>query len=145
MPTDVLRVQVVVGGNHGNTAFQFGASVSVELSDDRIIDFEVSICELICCKDTGHLLEETILQRLTSGLEIISTFQLHLFTDVESGVLLIEYHDPSLNVTPGHISITEVFVTGDLAFQAMALGKELMAGHHCMQCKASRQQFTDSC
>jgi len=145
MPTDVLRVQVVVGGDHGNTSFQFGASVSVKLSDDHIINFKVSICKLICRKDTGHLLEETILQRLTSGLEIISTFQLHLFTDVESGVLLIEYHDPSLNVTPGHIPITEVVVTGDLAFQAMALGKESMAGHHCMQCKASRQQFTDSC
>ena len=59
-------------------------------------------------------------------------------------MLLIEYRDPSSNITPGHIPITEVFVTGDLAFQAMALGKELMAGHHCMQCKASRQQFTDS-
>jgi hypothetical protein len=73
---------------------------------------------------------ETILQQLTSGLEIISTFQLHLFTNVESGVLLIEYRNPSSNVTPGHIPITEVFVT-DLAFQAMALGKESMAGHHC--------------
>ena len=62
MPTNVLRVQVVVGGNHGDTAFQFGVSVSVKLSDDRIIDFEVSICKLICRKDTGHLLEETILQ-----------------------------------------------------------------------------------
>jgi hypothetical protein len=60
-------------------------------------------------------------------------------------VLFIEYRDPSSNVTPGHIPITEVFVTGDLAFQAMALGKELMAEHHYMQCKASRQQFTDSC
>jgi hypothetical protein len=30
-PTDVLSVQVVVGGDHGNTAFQFGASVSVKL------------------------------------------------------------------------------------------------------------------
>ena len=145
MPTDVLHVQVVVGCDHGNTAFRFGASVSVKLSNDRIIDFEVSTCELICRKDTGRLLEETILQQLTSGLEIISTFQLHLFTDVESGVLLIEYRDPSSNVTPGHIPITEVVVTGDLAFQAMAFGKELMAGHHCMQCKASRQQFTDSC
>ena len=81
MPTDVHRVQIVVGGDHGDTAFQFGASVSVELSDNRIIDFKVSICELICRKDTGRLLEETILQQLTSGLEIISTFQLHLFTD----------------------------------------------------------------
>ena len=62
MPTNVLRVQAVIGSDHGNTAFQFGASVSVELSDDRIIDFKVSICELTCRKDTGRLLEETILQ-----------------------------------------------------------------------------------
>jgi hypothetical protein len=62
MPTDVLCVQVVVGGDHGNTAFQFGASVSVELSNDLIIDFKVSICGLICRKDTGRLREETILQ-----------------------------------------------------------------------------------
>ena len=62
MPTDVLRVQVVVGGDHGNTTFQFGMSVSVKLSDGRIINFKVSICKLICRKDTGRLIEETILQ-----------------------------------------------------------------------------------
>ena len=61
-PSSVRRVQMIVGGDHGDTAFQFGASVSVELSEDRIIDFEVSICERICHKDTGRLLEETILQ-----------------------------------------------------------------------------------
>jgi hypothetical protein len=43
---------VIVGGDHGNTAFQFGASVSVDLIGIRIIDFEVSVCELICCEDT---------------------------------------------------------------------------------------------
>ena len=122
MPTNIIHVQDVVGGNHDDTAFQFGASVSVELSDDRIIDFEVSICELICRKDTGRH-EETILQQLTSGLEIISTFQLHLCTDDESNVLVVKYRhrNPRLNVTPGHISNTEVFVMGDLAFQAMAI------------------------
>jgi hypothetical protein len=94
MPTDVLHVHVVVGGDHGDTAFQFATSVSVKLTDDCIIDFEVSVCELICRKDTGRLLEETILQQLMSGLEIISTFQLHLCTDIESGVLVVEYRDP---------------------------------------------------
>jgi hypothetical protein len=59
-PSDVIRVQVVVGGNHGDTAFQFGASVSVELANNRIIDFKVSVCELICRKDTGCLIKETI-------------------------------------------------------------------------------------
>ena len=48
MLTNVLCVQVVVGGNHGNTAFQFGMSVSVKLTNNCIINFEVSVCELIC-------------------------------------------------------------------------------------------------
>jgi hypothetical protein len=55
-PADVLRIQAVAGGDHGDTAFQFGASVSAELSNGEIIDFEVSVCELICRKDTGRLI-----------------------------------------------------------------------------------------
>jgi hypothetical protein len=51
-PSEVAHVQVVVGRDHGDTAFQFGASISVELNDARINDFEVSVCELICRKDT---------------------------------------------------------------------------------------------
>jgi hypothetical protein len=137
MLADVLCVHVVAGGNHGNTAFQFGASVLVELTNGSTINFEVLTCKLICRKDTGRLLEETILRRLTSGLEIISTFQLHLFIDDESGALVIEYRQHGLtpNAIPSHTPTTEVFVTGNLAFQAMSLGKELMAGHWCMQCK----------
>ncbi len=53
-PVDVLRIQAVAGGDHGNTAFQFGASVSAELSGGEIMDFDVSVCELICLKDTGR-------------------------------------------------------------------------------------------
>ncbi len=52
MPSNVERVQVVAGGNHGDTAFQFGASVSVHLTSNRIIDFEVAVCKLTCHKDT---------------------------------------------------------------------------------------------
>jgi len=33
--------------------------------------------------------------------------------------------------------IVDIYLTGDLAFQAMALGKESMAGWWCMQCKAN--------
>jgi hypothetical protein len=62
-PADVLRIQAVAGGNHGDTASQFGASVSAELSGGEIIDLEVSVCELICRKDTGRLIESTIYYR----------------------------------------------------------------------------------
>jgi hypothetical protein len=63
-------------------------------------------------------------------------FQLHLFTDVESGVLVVEYREPYSNAIHDHIPITEVFVMCDLAFHAMALGKESMVRHHCILCKA---------
>jgi hypothetical protein len=147
MPADVLCVNVVAGGDCSDTAFQFGAPVLVELANGSTINFEVLTCEFICCKDTGRLLEESILQQLTSGLEIISTFQLHLFIDDKSGSLVVEYrqHGPTPNVIPSHTPTTKVFVTGDLAFQAMSLGKESMAGHWCMQCKASRHQFAANC
>ncbi len=108
---------MVVGGNHGDTAFQFGASVSVELADNCIIDFEVSVCKLICRKDTGCLLEQTILPRLTDGLEIIATFELQIFNDDECGMLVAEYRrhaGPIQNATPSHIPTTKVFVMGDL-------------------------------
>ena len=69
---------MVVGGNHGDTAFQFSVSVSVDLSDDRITDFEVSFCESICCKDTVKLIERMFLTRRTKDLEIIAKWLLHV-------------------------------------------------------------------
>ena len=42
-PSEVARVQVIVGGDLGDTAFQSGMSISVELNDARNINFEVSV------------------------------------------------------------------------------------------------------
>jgi hypothetical protein len=147
-PYDVIRVQVVVGGDHGDTTFQFGVSVSVELADNCIINFEVSVCKLICRKDTGRLIKETILTRLSSGLEVISTFDLHIYNHHDNGALVVKCrHAGQIQTAPtlSHVPISEVFVTGNLALQAMALGKESMVGHWCMQCKATRLKFTDDC
>ncbi len=59
--------------------FQFGASVSVDLRDDTTqINFKVSVCELICRKDTAKLIEKTILPRLTDGLKVVAMWYLHI-------------------------------------------------------------------
>jgi hypothetical protein len=39
--------------------------------------------------------------------------------------------------------IINIYVTGNLGFQAMALGKKSMAGHWCMQCTSSKARFLD--
>ncbi len=138
MPSNVAHVQVVAGGDHGDTAFQFGASVSVHLTDNRIIYFEVSVCELICRKDMSKLIKTTILSRLTRGLEIVATWHLHIENN-EQGQIECEFKDArSIN------SLTiDTYVTGNLAFQAIALGKELMAGWWCMLCKSPWSKFMD--
>jgi hypothetical protein len=139
-PADVLCIQAVTGGDHGDTAFQFGASVSAELSGGEIIDFEVSVCELICRKDTGRLFESTILPTLTSGLKVVATSPLHIYEDNE-GNTICKFGE-NLPTTQ-HIATTiphiDLYITGDLAFQAMALGKESMSGHWCTQCTMQMQ------
>ena len=86
-PADILCIQAVAGGDHGDTASQFGASVSAELSGGEIIDFEVSVCKLICRKDTGRLIKSTILPTLTSRLNIVATSPLHIYEDDEGNTI----------------------------------------------------------
>jgi hypothetical protein len=135
-PSDVACIQVVVGGDHRDMAFQFGASVSVRVIGNRIIDFEVSVCELICRKDTGKLIESMILTQLTQGLEILATWNLHIEMN-NNTALVCEFKQTCLYSS----HLVDIYVTGDLAFQVMALRKESMAGWCCMLCKASRAQF----
>lgn len=141
-PLDIKHVWVVAGGDHGDTAFQFGASVSVELCDGNLLEFEVSIAELICRKDTGALIQKTILPRLTAGLKVVATKPLHVYHD-DNGELLCGFNPPSVQTSSKEFKI-DVYITGDLAFQAIALGKEGMAPHWCTLCKAHKKKFLDS-
>jgi len=98
-PSDVLSVQVVVGGDHGNTAFQFMASISVKLCDGNIIEFEVSACELICRKDTAKLIESLILPRLTTGLLVMATYPLHIQRRAQKNPMQVQ---PKPNMLSNH-------------------------------------------
>ena len=54
-PSNVLSIQFMVGGDHGDTAFQFGAMyLSSFVMETFIIEFEVSACKLICRKDAEN-------------------------------------------------------------------------------------------
>jgi hypothetical protein len=140
-PSNVERVQVFVGGDHGDVAFQFGASITVEMIDGQIIDFKISVCEVICRKDTEKLIERTILPQLTNGLEVMKLIPLCISVNTDDGKLVCKYNrTPSIgSATP----IVDVYVTGNLAFPAMALGKESIVGHWCIQCASSKARFLD--
>jgi hypothetical protein len=69
------------------------------------------------------LIKQTILPRLTPGIEIVATWHLYIERS-EQGQILCEFRQTCFQ----NSHLVDMYVTGDLAFQAMALGKELMAG-----------------
>jgi hypothetical protein len=96
-PSDIERVQVVVGGDHGDVAFQFGTSITVEMIDGQIIEFKISVCKVICRKDTAKLIEHTILPWLTNVLEVVKLISLCISVNTDDGELVCEYNrTPSL-------------------------------------------------
>jgi hypothetical protein len=143
-PSSVQHDRVVAGGDHGDVAFQFRVSVHIEISDGSTIYFEVSVLELICRKDTAKLIEATILPGLTSGLKKVATLSLHIHHDEQDGKIHCKFSNTSTILSPQHLMTIEkvdYYITGDLAFQAMSMGRESMARYWCMHCLANRPQF----
>jgi len=143
-PKTVKRVTTVWGGDHGGDAFQFGANVKVHFNDGTDpFDFEISACEVICRTDSAELLEKTVVDGLTVGLEKISNSKLFIYRD-EDNRLKCCYDEMPHGVTEDNAKCMNklfMYVTGDLAFYAMALGRESMSGHWCFLCKMCRTMF----
>jgi hypothetical protein len=141
--SDVKTVFAVVGGDHGDMAFQYGVAITAELQDGEQLYFEVCCCKLICRKDTSVLLEKTILPHLTTGLKIISTQPLNIYLNANDTLLCTSF-TPLNEQTNNPVTIqVSVFITGNLAFQAMIMGIEAMSGHHCLMCQLIRKEFND--
>lgn len=140
-PSQVKKVHAVIGGDHGNTAFQFSAAIKAILESGEEVYCEILACELICRTDSSELLERTILPRLSKGLEIMAMTNLHIYSTDENS-LLCSFTPPPIQIDEQHTILeVQIFVTGDLSFQAMTLGREDMSGKHCMMCKTSGTQM----
>jgi hypothetical protein len=116
----VQHGRVVAGGNHGDVAFQFGASAHIEISDGSTIYFEVSVLELICKKDAAKLIEATILPGLTSGLKKMATLSLHIHHEEQDGKIHCKFSNTSSILSPQHLMTIEkvdCYITCDLTFQ----------------------------
>jgi len=70
----------------------------------------------------------------------VATFPLNIYADDEGNI--ISKFGETCSTTqhaPTTIPHVDLYITGDLAFQANALGKESMSGHWCMQCTVQMQ------
>ena len=144
---NIKRVDVIAGGDHGCGAFVAGAKVVVTFSDKSSVYFDVSVAEVLCRKDNAEVLEKTILTELTKGLKTMAENEMHIIRKKNGDYDCVfgKMCDVAATLEEGDIIVkalkVHLYVTGDLAFYAMVLGKEGMSGHWCHLCKISRKDF----
>ena len=147
VPSDVERVDIITGGDHGLGAFVAGSRIVV-IADERRQDddgrpiesfsFEISVAEILCRKDNAKILSESIKDELTKGLEQLATSEINFYLSSEGEIdcALVD-ESREMSVKPN------LYVVGDLAFYGMVLGKESMSGHWCHLCQLSAKEFAD--
>ena len=151
LPEDIERIDIIAGGDHGKGAFVAGARIVVKLADNaksakgddvQSFSFEISVAEIICRKDNAEILELTIKDELTKGLDTLATEPLHFFLDATNK---IQCSVGTNNLAPANGDVcthnANMYIVGDLAFYGMILGKESMSGTHCHLCKLPAAEF----
>jgi len=151
---DIERIDVVVGADHGKGAFQAGAKVIVTTkhnANDKVEmkshTFEISVAEVICKKDNAKVLQLTCNKRLTAGLKTIARSDLVVQEDV-TGYITCSFLPATTNLPESDTTTSirtraNLYVTGDLAFYGMVLGRESMMGNWCYLCHLSHSEFSE--
>ena len=159
----------MAGGDHGLGAFVVGCKLIVTLNgkvariddveslcdtdtdddeEDDVIEsfsFEISVAEVICRKDNSVVLAKTIKKKLTEGLKTVALDDLRIFEDDE-GLVDCEFVERTESTEASEnesLLRVVVYVTGDLAFYAIVLGREGMSGKHCYLCQLSASEYKD--
>ena len=146
-PSNVYEVQVVLGGDFGDKAFHFVAEVTAFLNDgSEPVYFEFIVSELICKSESAPLLEATIVPRLKEGLKLITDKRLQI-KSTDDGMLVCSFvtaavlYPMTSSTSDSKQILVDIYIIGDLKFQAALFGRAGMSGHHCMWCKLKRKEF----
>ena len=113
---DISRIDVTVGGYHGQGAFRFPMKLLFIIKSAKNVERESSVVYILCKQDNGDILKNTIVNKLQD-----------LFK------LMIE----TISIDNHQLSIDNLYVTGDLAFLVILLGKEFSSPKWCFKCKVN--------
>ena len=135
-PANIEFVQVVNGGDHGKQKFRFTTvKLIVKMRGGRYFDSIYPLADVLCKKDSGIILKNTILPEIDDGINAVADGILHFY--LEGGQWQCTL-DPS---TLEDVSVVEhlvrpcSYLCGDLAFLCMLLGKEGYEKDWCYLCR----------
>ena len=111
---DLSRIDTVIGGDHGRGAFRCPMKLIYVMKSSNFFERESSVAYFLCKKNNGEILKNTIIHKLQDSLKLILE------------IISIDNHQ---------VSIDNLYVTGDLVFLVILLGKVFSSPKGCFKCK----------
>ena len=154
---DLTKAHVILVGDHGQGAFRMMATLLLTTRDRRQprnstenpclgskLALEVDgLCGCVQCqKDAHQVLKETLATPINSSLECIKNQKEVTMCQDADGSVKMCWGKPTAEKVVLATAPVELFMTGDLAFYATALGKEHMAPHWCWRCMSTKKEWS---
>ena len=107
---EIFRIDVIVCGVHGRGAFRFPIELLFVMKSETIVENTSSVTYITCKKHNGDILQNTIIDKLQGSF-----------------VLMLEH----MTLDNQQVSISNIYITGDLVFFVIILDKELFSPKWC--------------
>ena len=111
---EISKIDIIVGSDHGQGTFRFPMKLLFIMKSYKNIVRESSVVYILCKKGNGDVLKNTITDKLQ-----------------ESFKLMLE----TISIDNHQLSIDNFYVTGDLTFLIILLGKEFSSPKWCFKSK----------
>ena len=130
---DVEDIAIAFGGDHGQGAFRALIKIIIRLKesagDKRKITRIVKTAHIDCKKDNGAIIKGTISTGMKDSVEKVAEGSLELVGGEA------KFIDGRGAIAP------KLYLSGDLAFYAMVLGKENSDTYHCPYCMLAKPEW----
>ena len=113
---NIERIDIVVCGDHGQGAFRFPMKILYITKDDTRHKSIQPVGYILCKKDNGIILKNTIIKDLGDSINSLNE---------------------EMTFNNQQLSSSNIYVTGDLAFLVILLGKEHSSPHWCIKCQST--------
>jgi len=144
---DLVRVDIVIGGDHGGGKFRMTMKVNFRLPNKETISYLTQIASVSFSKDNIEILKETVLDPIGEGLRIIALGRSFIVLDNEYTVKF-SLSDTTSSYSVHYSCPLQLYLVGDLKFYAQMSGREDMSSYWCMWCMLHPSEwrtFCDNC
>ena len=109
--SNINRIDIIVGGDHGQEAFRFPMKIFYIMNNGIRHESIQPVGYIFCKKANGIILKNTIIKDLSDSINPLNG---------------------SMRCNNQQLSTSNIYVTGDLAFLVILFGKEHSSPHWCI-------------